>query len=63
MWKLYCRVYDDMGWSSPGIILVDWYRKGYFDDDKDMNTMNDEERALYTYSTDAMLWYIHECRE
>ncbi len=55
-WKIYTRVFDDLGCPTPGYWIVEWLKNGHVT----QNIMDDK----YNYYTqEAIRWYIYECRE
>lgn len=60
LWKVYCRIFNDLGWPTPGSWIVLWIRSGLLDPPKNEALDMFEARS---YGTDALNWYIHECRE
>lgn len=56
LWKIYCRVYDDVGCSAPGRWVVAWLRNANYTED-----IYDDEYNQYI--VEAIRWYTFECRE
>ncbi len=56
VWKVYCRVFDDVGCAAPGQWIVMWLRSPTYTED-----IYDEH---YNYhGVEAIRWYIMECKE
>lgn len=54
MWKVYCRIHNDVGLPTPGSWIHKWMLKNVF---KNIN-----ENNSYPV-TEAVRWYTLECRE
>lgn len=52
MWKVYCRIWNDVGLTAPGSIIYQWYKRE--------SIMSFDEHALFM---DAVIHYIHHCNE
>lgn len=53
LWKIYCRIWSDVGLASPGTWIYQWLR---------MNLNISGEKSTYAAS-EAVRWYVFECRE
>lgn len=52
MWTVYCRIWNDVGLTPPGSIIYQWYKRE--------SIMSFDEHALFM---DAVIHYVHNCRE
>lgn len=56
IWKIYCRVYDDIGVPTPGRWIVQWLQdKTYTEDIYDVH--------YNRYMVEAIRYYTFECHE
>lgn len=46
-WRIYTRVWSDVGLRAPGIWIVGWMRTDVYTE----------------YKMEAIFWYINECKE
>ena len=49
VWRVYCRVWNDVGCPTPGSCIVAWFKKGLVSDDED--EFNLARAAIYHYLT------------
>lgn len=54
-WKIYCRIWVDVGLQAPGIWIMEWMQKGF--EERDFNTEG------FAYVHEAIRWYQIECKE
>lgn len=54
IWKIYCRIFNDVGLPTPGSWIYNWMRNNALD------TLTEENN--YTVR-EAIRWYTLECRE
>lgn len=54
MWKVYCRIWNDIKLPSPGTWIYMWMKNDV------VSSLNEDE--MYA-GTEALRWYILECKE
>lgn len=54
VWKIYCRIWKDVGLVAPGTWIHLWLRSEW------ISRLDFEENARMT---DAINYYVNECRE
>jgi hypothetical protein len=58
-WIIYCRVWNDVGLQSPGCWIVQWMKMDYNEEP----LVKDEVYDAWLRCQEAILHYVHECRE
>lgn len=58
-WKIYCRIWNDVGLPTPGSWIHRWMRNDYNEEP----LMKNEDYEEWLICQEAIRHYVFECRE
>lgn len=58
-WKVYCRIWNDVGLAAPGTWILMWMNNGFDEEPHEMGSDWDH----YCMCREAIRYYVAECRE
>lgn len=58
-WKVYCRIWNDVGLQAPGAWIYMWMNAGFDEEPSSMGTEWDH----YCRCKDAIRHYVYDCKE